>query len=146
MSSLRTVSPSLKADAQQAQSSWGMSDRGAALLAHAAGDEALHGAVLVGDAQRGVAGTRQRAHAVDDDLEHALQAELLRDGHGGSVERFEASPGLLRGSGPLLGFVDGRDELLGAGRALGRVGGGGGSFHRVQSTSVDVTNGPLRVS
>ena len=136
----------LDAEAEQAQSTRRVPDGRPSLLAQAAGDEALHGAAVIRDAESGVAGTDEWTHAVDDDLQDALEAELLGDRDGGSVERLEASPGLLCGGRPSFRFADRSGELLRAGGGFGRVAGDGGSIHPVQSTSPDMTNGPLMVS
>ena len=61
----------------------------------------------------------QRAHAVDDDLEHALEREFLGDGHRRGVKGFQAPPGLIGRGRPGLGRPDGCRKLL-AGRAAVR--------------------------
>ena len=69
-------------------------DGGAFPFVHPAGHEAFHRTAIVGDAQGSEARADQRPHAVDDDLQHPLQAQLLRDGHGGLVQRLQAPAGL----------------------------------------------------
>ena len=62
--------------------------------ADAARDESLDHAFLVDDPQRGVLGTHELAHAIDDELEDAIERQHARDGPRGGIDRLQAVGGV----------------------------------------------------
>ena len=64
-------------------------DLAAQLRRHAAGDEALDPTVRVDDPERRVARADELAHAVDDQLQDAVEVQLAGDGPRRPVERVE---------------------------------------------------------
>jgi len=74
-------------DAEQPPATGIGADRVDGGLIHAAGDEALHDALVVDDSQRGVARAHQRPHAVDDQLKDTVERRLRRDRPRGGIQR-----------------------------------------------------------
>ena len=96
-----------------------VADRGAIVVADAARDEALDGAVAVDDADGGVLRVDELAHPVDDHLQHAVDVEHAADAAHRLVEREQLARGAV---GTRLRAGGDEDELEGARQRGGLLG------------------------
>ena len=116
--------------AEESESAWLPAHRAPLIVTDPTGDETLEVAVVIEDAERGIAGIDEWAHALDDDLQDSLKGQLLGDRDGRRIEGLEASACVMSRRRPFLRVADGVGQLPGRG-CDGRVCGVGrcAGFH-----------------